>query len=242
MLRFTACEGLLDEAPDEALAIAETLPEMRYRALAYILASDRVPSADRAGKQQLLDTALLYARADPTPVGKLDGLGMIALRWLDLGERERATRILREGQAYAATLPLPRGSKRTGEAPHARGRFAAKLARIDTPGALELASGFPDPYEEWYLNGVALGVAERDPAEAERIAGRLHYGTRRVARLCGRMAPADLPRARALAGRLDPADRAEALGFMTRALARSDPASAAAMLDETLAAYESLVR
>jgi protocatechuate 3,4-dioxygenase beta subunit len=242
-VRLAASEGLMDDALDEALAIAETVPEARWRTQAYIKASDRVRSADRSRKQQLLDTALLYARSDPSAVGKLDGLGQIAVRWLDLGERDRATRILREGQAYAATLPRPSASNRGNDATHARGRFAAKLARIDTKAALELAEGFEDPYHDWYVGGVALGLAGRDPAGAERLAGQLRYGTQRYARLCGRMAPADRARARALADRIDdPHDRAGALAGMARALVKSDPEAAAGLLDGALSAYETLAR
>jgi protocatechuate 3,4-dioxygenase beta subunit len=241
IVRMAAAEGLLDDAPEEGLAVAETLADARWRTHLYILAADRVPSSDRARKQQLLDTALLYARSDPSAVGKLDGFGMVALRWLELGERDKATRILREGQAQAATLPAPRGSNRSGEGAHARGRFAAKLARIDTKAALELADGFPDPYNEWYLNGVALGLAERDPAEAERVAGMLHYGNRRLPRLCGRMAPVDLPRARKLAARIDePNEHIDALVAMTDALAKANPEAAATLLEEVLTTAEKM--
>jgi hypothetical protein len=161
---------------------------------------------------------------------------------LDLGERDKAVALLREGQAYAATLPPPGSLNRPSEAAHARGRFAAKLARIDTKAALELAEGFTfDAYNEWYISGVALGVAERDPAEAERISSRFHYGTSRLPRLCGRMAPRDLARARAVVGRIDdPNDQAYALAGMAQALVSSNPDAAASLLDETLAALELL--
>jgi hypothetical protein len=237
-------EGLLDEAPEEALAVAEMITKERWRAHLYIQASDRVPTADRARKKELLDTALLYARSDPDPVGRLDGLGYIARRWLDLGERDRAVALLREGQAYAAALPPPGTSSRPSEGIHARGRFAAQLARIDIKAALELAEGFRDEaYNDWYIGGVALVVAERDPAEAERISTRLRYDTSRLPRLCGRMAPADLARARALVGRIDDAHgQADALARMARALAPSNPEAAATVLEDTLAALEDLQR
>jgi hypothetical protein len=241
--RTSAAEGLLEEDLEEGLAVAETIGSLRWRVSAYLKACDRVPSRDRVRKTQLLDVALVYARSDPSAVGRLDGLGQIALRWLDLGERHKATRILREGEAIARSLPSPRGSTRTGEEPHARGRFAAKLARIDAKTALELASDFPDPYNEWYLGGVALGLAEHDPAEAERVAGMLPYGQRRLPRLCRRLAPLDLPRARRLAESLDDRhEHAKALAGMAQALARSDPKSAAALLEEALAAWEASVR
>jgi protocatechuate 3,4-dioxygenase beta subunit len=243
MVRFATAEGLLDEALDEALAIAETIPDARYRTLLYIIASDRVPSAERARKQALLDTALLYARSDPSEVGKLDGFGMVAMRWLDLGETEKATRIFREGQGHAVKMPAPNENNRRSDGPHARGRFAAKLARIDTKAALELAQGFTDPYHDWYISGVALGLAERDPPEAERVAGMCHYGTSRLPRLCGRMAPYDLSRARKIAEHLeDPHERTDALIAMAQSLVKANPEAAGAVLEEALTALERLHR
>jgi hypothetical protein len=237
-----AAEALLDEAPEEGLALAEMIPEARWRTLVYIKASDRVPTSDRARKKELLDTALLYARSDPSPVGKLDGLGYIARRWLDLGEREKAADLLREGQAYAATLPPPSLTARNSDGTHARGRFAAKLARIDTKGALALAEGFPDPYGDWYIGGVTLGLAEHDPAEAERLSFKYRYGWR-LGRLAGRIARLDLPRARKVLTRIDnDPERVQALNGMVRTLLASNPAAAAAVLDEAFDALEELVK
>jgi hypothetical protein len=239
---YAAAEALLEEAPDEGLAIAETIPETRLRTLLYVKASDLVPTSDRARKKELLDTALLYARSDPSPVGKLDGLGYVALRWLDLGERDRAAAILREGQAYALTLPPPSLTARNGDGTHARGRFAAKLARIDTKAALQLAEGFPDPYSDWYIGGVTLGLAERDAAEAERLSFQHRY-TWRLGRLAGRMAPTDLPRARKLLARIDDEhERAQALVAMARALLTSNPEAAAAFVGDALDAFEAIER
>jgi hypothetical protein len=241
--RLAAAEALFDKDLEGGLAIAETMPLARLRTQLYVQASDHVPTSDRARKKELLDTALLYARSDPSPYGKLDGLGRIGLRWLDLGERDKGVRILREGQAYAATLPAFDPKRPIGEGPSARGVFAAKLARIDAKAALELAEGFPDSYSDWFLGGVVLGLAECDPAHAERLSSRLRSGSYRLIRLSGRMAPFDLARARALAGQIrEPQFRILALAAMVRSLIRPNPEAAAALLEETLTAMEDFDR
>jgi protocatechuate 3,4-dioxygenase beta subunit len=241
-IRLTVASGLVEESIDEALAVAETIRSPAFRAHAYLEAADQLSAGERARKQELLDTALLYTRAAPEAVRRLDGLGQLALRWLELGDTERAARLLREGQAYAAGAPVPNAWNQRADGVHARGRFAAKLARLDGKAALELAQGYRDPYHDWYVAGVALGLAERDPAEAERIHQLIHSDYRhnqRTARLCGRMAAKDLSRARALADRLlDPELRLSAYGAMARTLAKSDRTAAAALLEELFAAYE----
>jgi len=241
-LRYNAAQGLLEESPQEALAVAETINEPGLRAQIYVLASDQLSPGERLRKEELLDTALLYARSDSDAVQKLDALGRIALRWLELNETERARQILREGQAYATGAPAPGASNQGTNAVHARGRFAAKLARIDAKAALAMALGYRDPYHDWYVGGVALGLAETDPAQAELVEQKLHYdylSNGRTVRLCGRMAVKDLDRARALAGRLTTSSlRLGALVAMARNLVKSDPLRAEALIREAFVACE----
>lgn len=237
-VRYAVAEGLADESPDEALAVAETLRSHWMRGQVYLKVADVLEDASVVRRRELLDTALLYSRADDDPLRRLDGLGYVARRLLEMGEKEEGTRLLREGQKYAAGLPAPTKANRRGNGPHARGRFAAKLARIDTAGALELVDGFDYPYHDWYFGGVALGLAERDPAEAERVLGQLQADGLRnsyLPRLAGRLAARDPARARALIGRLsDPNERAAALGDMARELVKTDPDAAGRLVDEAL--------
>jgi hypothetical protein len=130
-------------------------------------------------KRGPFDTALLYARADDDPVQHLDGPGYVARRLLELGETEDATRLLREGQAYAAGLPTPNKTNRRVNGVHARGRFASKLARIDTKGALELAAGFDHPYKDWYLGACPRG--RRNATRRKGSASRVECRTRTCA-------------------------------------------------------------
>ncbi|MBX6314252.1 MAG: carboxypeptidase regulatory-like domain-containing protein [Isosphaeraceae bacterium] len=237
-LRLEVALGLLGESPDEAAAIAETAKTPWRRSYFYCLVSDATPKADRARKLEWLDKALLHARAEPSPAERLEALGWVGYRLIDLGETERGTQVLREGQRLAESLPKFDADNRKSHAAHmrVRGWFAAKLARIDTKAAFELAEGFSAPYDDWYIGGVALGLSERDPEGAERALRMMHHGGRRdliTERVAGRMALKDRARARRLAETLtDPKDRALALGMMADHLADADPKAAAALIDE----------
>ena len=235
-LRLFAAQGLIEGSPEEALAIAETIQKPSFRSRFLRLASDAAPATDRARKLALLDQALLHARSAPDPADRLEEFGLIGYRLLELGATDQGKALLREGQRLAATLPKYEASDRKAPGPHARGRFAAKLARIDTEGAFALAEGFKDSYADWYIGGVALGLADRNPSQAERALGMMSWRNlreERLGRVAGRMVVNDPDRARRLVDAIeDPAERASALAMMARALAKSDPKAAVARVDE----------
>jgi hypothetical protein len=235
-LRLITALGLLEASPEEATAVAETLKNPALHSRFYREASDRIPKGERSRRLELLDKALLQTRAEGDPANRLDELGMIGYRLIDMGETKRGTEVLKEGYRLAGTLPKPDASNRKSPAAHARGRFAAKLARIDTQAAFTLADGFTVPYDNWYLGGVALGLAERDPAESERALTMMsyqHLRDMRTVRVVGRMAVHDRPRALRLARSLeDPNQRVSALGAIARGLADSDPKAASSLTEE----------
>jgi len=235
-LRLECARSLIEGDLDEAATIAETVKVAWLRSQFYREASDTLPKTDRARKLDLLNKALLHARTETDPLHKLAGLGMIGYRLLDLGETERGTQVLREGQRLADTLPKFVAGQQNPTIAHGRGRFAAKLARIDAPAALKLAEGYGEPYNNWYKFGVALGLADRDPAGSERVLGMLTNKALRelkVIRAVGRMAAIDRNRARRLAEALEhPINQALALGSMARGLTDTDPKAAASLIDE----------
>ena len=97
---------------------------------------------------------------------------MIGYRLLDLGETERGTQVLREGQRLADTLPkFVRGQRNPSSPMPAAG--SPPSWRGSSPGRVPLAEGYSDPYDDWYKCGVALGLADRDPAGSERVFGML---------------------------------------------------------------------
>jgi hypothetical protein len=86
---------------------------------------------------------------------------------------------------------------------------------------------------------VALNVAARDPAEAERLSVRMtwHYDRTQVVLACRRMATVDLPRARRLAATVDNGLHGLALGLMADALPERDRAQAQALLAQAFARF-----
>jgi hypothetical protein len=244
--RLNAALGLIDESPEEAATVAETIHSPALRARFYRYASDAASAADRVRKVEVLDRALVEARAEPVPAARLNELGLIGAHLLDLGEIERGTAALREGRQVADTLPRSDGPGARLGAPIARRSFAAKLARVDAAAALEIVRALGARYDPESHFGVALALADRDPAAAEQALGlviKSRGGERLVPRVAGRMAAADRARARRLADALeDPRLRARAVGEMARGLAATDPKAAAALVDEALTQLELLSR
>ncbi len=241
-LRAGAGEALIADDPDEARAVAESLTSPTLASAIYRKLADTAPEADRAARIAALDQALLHARAAPDPADRLDEFGKVALRLLALGEPARASALLAEGKALALSLGGYNEGDRKNPGAHARGRFAAKLARVDAEGAFDLARGYdPASYQNWYAGGVALGLAARDAAGAERALGLMPDKAQRdfrVVRLVGRMAASDPARARRLVDALEnPVQKLSALTSMARGLVATDPASAAKLVDEVLDGY-----
>ena len=69
------------------------------------------------------------------PGQKLSVLGRIADRWLDVGETERAEKLLREGRELAKTIPPPA---------YEVVAFSESLARVDLTEALALVDAARD--------------------------------------------------------------------------------------------------
>ena len=160
-----ACADALSATSlEEAVSVAEALKAPSSRLWFYCRASDALPKTDRARKLDLLNKALVHARAEPRPGDKLLALGRVGIRLLELGETERGTQVLREGQRLADSLP---------KLARARGLFAPQLARIDGRAALELTEGFDDLDNTLFKAPVALTLADRDPAQSEQIFRRL---------------------------------------------------------------------
>ena len=91
-------------------------------------------------------------------------LGQVADALLELGETDRATKILREGEKDARGLPD------AGLAGFMRGAFAEELAQIDLDAALALTKDLKDPTDSDRHHGnIAHELAGKDPAAAERV-------------------------------------------------------------------------
>ena len=198
MIGLRVAIGLMEESVDEALAVLEGLEDPAAKAIGYIDASNKLDAENRARALEVLDRALLNARAAKEPDGiRLLLMGQVAERFLDLGQAERGRAILREGEALAKQLP------KAGWVGYARGAFAEELVQIDLEAALALTKDLADAREfDRHHGNIAHELAGRDPAQSERVLAMVKDRSQRdhyTVRVVYRMAPLDLGRARRLA-------------------------------------------
>ncbi|MBI3469051.1 MAG: carboxypeptidase regulatory-like domain-containing protein, partial [Planctomycetes bacterium] len=234
-----AVELFADNA-DEALAVVESIQQPYAKMYAFTELSDRLTDRERGRKLDLLNQALLNARSILEPEFRLIGLGRVGERLLDLGEKEQATRILREGATLAKAMP------QAAYAGFARGAFAEELAQIDLDTALDLTKDLSDKFEyDRHHGNIAHELAGKDAAAAERVLNMMRQAYQRdqwSVRVCYRMAGVDLARARGIAAKItDRYNRAYASGVMALALAGSDNEQAIELLREAFTALEQLV-
>ncbi|HQU42486.1 MAG TPA: carboxypeptidase-like regulatory domain-containing protein [Pirellulales bacterium] len=219
---------------DEALVVIALVDRPFLRVQTCAFACDELSDAPTERRVKLLDEALVHARSEPDPGLRARELGQIAVRWLALGQRERGVSLLRRGQALAEALPTPNEANLRLTAN--RGSFAGMLARIDGPAALPLIEGFSGDLLNRFRTDMARGLADHDPAEAERLFRLIDpaplFFRMRLAPVA-RMAAADPERAAHLArGYRDPCEQAFALGSVAHGLAAKDRAAAVRLLEE----------
>ena len=235
MFRMRVATALLESAPDEALAVAESIDDPAARAMALLKAVDALPATEKAKKQELLGQALIGAKAAREPTGiRMLLTGQVAEHWLDMGLTEQGKTLLREIQPDAEQLPDAAWPA------YAKGAFAEELCQIDLDAALKLTKGLSDAREyDRHHGNIAHELAGRDPAAAERVFGMVkdpyqhdHY----VVCVVYRMAPVDLARAHRLAATaVDPVMRGYALGMGALGLAEAKRmADATALLREAM--------
>ncbi|MGO9920378.1 MAG: carboxypeptidase regulatory-like domain-containing protein [Isosphaeraceae bacterium] len=147
---------------EEATAVAESIAEPGVRAWALVHLADRLPAAKRERKLALLERALLYAKVATRQDDRLLQIGEVAERWYELGEVDKAKALFAEGLEIARRF--------TDKTEFTRGLFAARLARVDLPAALEIARDFDGEREQGRILGsMAFRLVEQNPPEAERI-------------------------------------------------------------------------
>jgi hypothetical protein len=239
-VRWAAAKVLLDQNMDDALAIVHSFENPMWRSMGCVEVVDVLPDTQHAKKLSLLAEALLQARAVEAPDKQLSILSRIAGHFLDLGQIEQATRILREGHETAKTLP-------TKEWPgYARGCLAQELARIDLKAAMALVTGYEDDFDHDRHHGnIAHKLAEKDPVSAQRVLDMMRTEYNRgqwSSRVCYHMTPIDADRAREIANAIDaPCIRAHALGMMAQSLSDSDKPLASKLVQEAFVVLDGLV-
>ena len=146
----------------------------------------------RPMKLELLDRALLKAKAANGVGHRLRYVAGVANTWCDLGEVEKARKLVAE------TLPVAK--QYTEKTDIYRGFFAAALARFDLPAAMAMANEFSGRQKDRILGLMAIQLASTNPAEAERLWNEVR-GTLYKESLegCWRLALSDPIRARRIA-------------------------------------------
>ncbi len=245
MLRLNLAAVVAHESLDEGMAILEASRSAYWRATGYVAILDETPGLAADRKRALLDQAIVNSKTATSPSNRFTVLGEIANRLIDLGDFERARSVLREGQELTRSIaPGDQGTRL------ALVSITDALARLDLPAALKIVEGLEadarknesgdrgGTYEFAYA-GIARKLADRSPAEAEKVLERISLrpsNDREILPVCYRMAPVDLARARRIAaGRISsdtPALRPYAVGLMARAIAATDHAAAVRLLDE----------
>lgn len=234
--RRAAVQGLKDEAPQEARTIIESMKQPDSRSVAYLDLCDALPEAKNAEKRALLHDALLHARGIQASDLRILRFAAAARRLWTLGDKQLATKLLREGQEIARELP------NAGWSAYARSAFAEDLALIDLESALALMKDQKEHREFVRHHGnLAYKLAGTDPAAAERVFGILLKGTdvqsafqrdQYAVMICQRMVSVDRARAEKIAEAVvDPHYKARTYSLMAQSLARSQPREALALLD-----------
>jgi hypothetical protein len=196
VIQFHAARALasLDATRSEAAAAAIAEPTLSGMALVHLV--DALPDAQAERKLAVLDRALAQAKLAPAGISRLSRIAALAVRFSDLGEKERARKLL-AGVAPDANHAAAKYSS-------ARAGYAVALAPFDLKTALDIANQFPDigPWtRSTVLGRMAFQLARDNPAEAERVLKQVPEGLERewfVPRTVWRMAAADPARARAL--------------------------------------------
>ncbi len=227
---------------DDALEDAALVKDPYSRAFEHLSITDTARAVPR--KRQIIAEALLDARTIEKPEYRVYILADVALRLLKLGDRAAAQKILNDGKALASQLAPSQWSG------FARGHFAEVQALLDPDAGLELVKALKGDDRNRHAGNIAHQLAAVRPAEAERALKLLKnelYLTPYAVRVCYRMAPVDLPRARRIADAIgsenDPlrtaASQVQAYGAMAMALAPKDPATARALLRQAFQKLDS---
>jgi hypothetical protein len=222
------------------------MKDASFRSMAYLDLNDALPQGKQTQKRALLQQGLLHARAIPASDHRVIQLAWVARRWWAIGDKELATRLLREGQEIARELPA------AGWSGYARGAFAEDLALIDLDAALALIKDLKDPREFVRHHGnLAHKLGGIDPAASERVykvllesndVQQVYQRDQYALRICYPMAPADLVRARKIADTIiNPYFKARSYSLMAQALARRQPREARALLDQAFELLEKQV-
>ncbi len=211
--------------PAGAEEAAQAIDEPGHQATVLVALADALPDGERDRKLALLDRAALQSNAATNLLDRVDLMSRVAQRWYELGEKEKAKTLFALGLRLANQLPDKTDS--------VRGKFAARLARVDLPSALAIANEFPATGRfsaTSVLVNIACHLAADNPAEAERILREIPRATEGYwlpPEIAWRMATVDPARAGRLTNESQRYyDHPQKYLFFALGLKSSDPAAA----------------
>jgi hypothetical protein len=233
--------------PDEAIAQAQAITVSDRKASALLEVARRLPKSAKEKRLQVLADALAAARAGTDPARKALYIARIGEALHTDGDAI-GEKVIREAEAIAKKMG------KDGWAAYASGTVAESLALVDFAAAMDLTKDLPGAKEDGlsmrggsdsytfnrHRMNMAHKIAGRQPENAEKAFNSMTQmggHSRNAARVCYRMAPVDLPRAKKIAAHANRGeDKAVCLSAMALALGPKRKAEALSMLRDAFAA------
>jgi hypothetical protein len=196
VIQLQAARALAGIDPTQAEVAADAIAEPVLKAMALLRVADALPDAQVARKLDIVDRALAQAKLARGGESRLGRMVAVAMRYDELGEKEKARALLAETASGVNHAPSKNSLVRVS--------FAVALAPFDLKAALVIAKQFPDT-GQWTANAVlaqiAFRIARENPVEAERVLKQVPTSFERewfVPMIVWRMAATDPARARRL--------------------------------------------
>ncbi len=192
-------DRLAEKDPARASAFIGTISDPPNKVRSLVNLARGLPAAERDRKNALLEQAADGLKDFQPSVQLQSLLPSIVGQWLDMGERDRARRLLQKGKTFYDAIPA--GSQGT------QPEFLLQLARLEPDHAMERLRKIPDltrlstrlAYDP--AAAIAVGLATDHPADAEwalnlwKRSGVQYQTNHYVMRLCDRLARVDPSRA-----------------------------------------------
>ncbi len=228
-IRGSLAAKLAKKDPARAEALAEAIPVVQTRINVLASMAKALPASERGRKKALLERATTLLGANPA--SRLGLVSAIAEQWLDMGELDRARRVLKVWKISSDVF-------QTG--------FLSQMARLEPDQALAWMQKLPNvrgnpSYRDLELAAVAVQLATDHPAEAEQVFNlREGSGDQDVSvgyelQLCQRLARVDPARARRVAASLSGiGKRTCAWASVAFGLTEKDKAGASEAMDHAI--------
>jgi hypothetical protein len=233
---------------DEAIAQAQAVVAVDVKTEALLDVAKRLPDSANQKRRQVLADAATAARACSEPARRATLVAKVGEALFLSGDADGA-KVIREAEEIAKKLA------RLGPPATAVGTVGESLALVDFAAAMELTKDLPGhdgaPGKSTgrdsvvfnrHRGNMAAKVAGRQPENAEKALASMnvsHFRSQQAARVCYRMAAADLPRAKRIATHaMQESDKAMCLVGIAAALGPSRRSEALPLLRDAYAAMD----